>query len=254
MVGHAKSAPIRRWKCICAYDGGGFHGWQSQPGGRAVQDVIERRLQGIFGRPVRIHGSGRTDAGVHARGQVFHFDAAWPHGAAKLLAALRAGLPPTIQIRSARAVSRRFHARYSAAGKTYSYCIRQGGRADPFLHAFCWSLPQRLDVAAMRRAARRLTGRHDFRAFAAAGSSAGGDTVRHLRRLDLTGRGARLRVVAEGDGFLYKMVRRLVGALVAVGRGKLGAEEVAAILRAGRQTNAFETAPAAGLFLERVRY
>ncbi len=92
----------QRWKCVCAYDGTGFAGWQSQTGGRAIQDVIEAALARVLGAPPRVHGSGRTDAGVHARGQVFHFDAAWRHGPAKLIAALRAGLPPAIQIRSLR--------------------------------------------------------------------------------------------------------------------------------------------------------
>ena len=248
------SSKIQRWKCVCAYDGRGFSGWQSQPDGNAVQDVIERRLKWMLGRAVRIHGSGRTDAGVHALGQVFHFDAGWTHGPAKLLAALRDGLPPTIQVKSARPVPRSFHARFSAVGKIYFYQLHQGGPADPFLHPFCWSLHQPLDVAAMRTAARRLTGRHDFRAFTALNGVGREDTVRHLRRLDVTGRGARLRITAEADGFLYKMVRSLVGALVAVGRGKLTPVQVEAILHTARRTHAVQTAPAQGLFLARVLY
>jgi len=246
--------PARRWKCVCAYDGRGFCGWQSQSDGTAVQDVIERRLREILGQAVRIHGSGRTDAGVHALGQVFHFDAAWPHGPAKLVAALRAGLPATIQIRSAQPAPAGFHARYSAAGKIYFYQLHLGGPADPFLHPFCWSIPQRLDVAAMRAAARMLRGRHDFRAFAADNGGASDYFVRHLRRLDITGRGARLRITAEADGFLYKMVRSLVGALVAVGQGRLTAADLTAILRQARRTPAVQTAPPQGLFLARVRY
>jgi tRNA pseudouridine38-40 synthase len=247
-------SPIRRWKCVCAYDGRGFAGWQSQPGGTAVQDVIERRLRVILGRAVRIHGSGRTDAGVHALGQVFHFDAAWSHGAAKLVAALRAGLPATIQVRSARPVPSSFHARYSARGKTYFYQLHLGGPADPFLHPYCWSVNQRLDLAAMRAAARKLRGRHDFRAFAADNGGSLEDAVRRLHRLDVTARGARLRITAEADGFLYKMVRSLVGALVAVGQGRLTPAGVAALLRQARRTNAVQTAPPQGLFLARVRY
>ncbi len=238
---------------MCAYDGRNFSGWQSQPDGRGVQDAIERRLAAILGRAVRIHGSGRTDAGVHALGQVFHFDAAWRHGPAKLMAALRGGLPPTIQVRSVRPAPPGFHARFSAAGKVYFYQLHLGGPADPFLHPFCWSLPRRLDVAAMRRAARHLVGRHDFRAFAA-DNGAGGGTVRRLRRLAITGRGARWRITAEGDGFLYKMVRSLAGALVAVGQGRLTPAQVAEIRRSGRRPALVQTAPAQGLFLARVRY
>jgi tRNA pseudouridine38-40 synthase len=249
-----RAESLQRWKCVCAYDGGDLRGWQSQPDGRAVQDVIERRLKGIFGRDVRIHGSGRTDAGVHALGQVFHFDAAWPHGSAKLLGAFRGGLLRTIQVRSVRPVGPSFHSRFSATGKIYFYQLHQGGPADPFRHPFCWSIHQQLDVAAMRAAARRLTGRHDFRAFSALGGVEVEDTVRHLRRLEVTGRGSRLRITAEADGFLYKMVRRLVGALVAVGQGKLTPSQVEAILRAARRTATVATAPAQGLFLARVLY
>jgi tRNA pseudouridine38-40 synthase len=239
---------------VCAYDGRDFGGWQSQPDGRAVQDIIERCLRSVFKREVRIHGSGRTDAGVHALGQVFHFDAGWRHGAAKLLAAVQSGLPRTIQIRSVRQAPRDFHARFSARGKIYFYQLHHGGRADPFLHPFCWSVHQKLDVESMRAGAQRLTGRHDFRAFSALNRVGKEDTVRQLSRLEITGRGARLRVTAEADGFLYKMVRSLVGALVAVGEGKLTPAEVEAILRSGRRTHAVQTAPARGLFLARVLY
>lgn len=244
----------RRWKCVCAYDGRDFSGWQSQPGGRAVQDVIERRLAQILGRMVRIHGSGRTDAGVHALGQVFHFDADWRHGPARLVAALRGGLPPAIEVRAAREVPRDFHARFSATGKVYRYQVHQGGPAGVFQHPYCWSVPERLDIAAMRDAAGRLAGRHDFRAFAAAGGAGDGDTVRHLRRLDVGRRGALVRITAEADGFLYKMVRSLAGGLVAVGQGKLAPSALEAILRGRRRTHAVQTAPARGLFLVRVLY
>ncbi len=208
----------------------------------------------MFRREVRIHGSGRTDAGVHALAQVFHFDAAWQHGAAKLLAALQSGLPRTIQIRSVRPVAPDFHARFSARGKIYRYQLHQGGQADPFLNPFCWSVFQQLDLERMRAGANQLTGRHNFRAFSALNGAEEGDAVRELRRLEITGRGARVRVTAEADGFLYKMVRSLVGALVAVGEGKLTPAQLEAILRSGRRTHAVQTAPAQGLFLARVLY
>jgi len=246
--------PVQRWKCVCAYDGGHFNGWQSQPDGGAVQDVIERCLQSILDREVRIHGSGRTDAGVHAYGQVFHFDAAWKHGPAKLAAALRGGLPRSVQVRSIRPVRGDFHARFSARGKIYFYQLHQGGAADPFLHPFCWSVSPSLAIDAMRTAAQRLTGRHDFRAFSACNGREREDTVRCLRRLEVTARGARVRITAEADGFLYKMVRSLVGALVAVGRGKLTPAQVETILLSTRRTHAVQTAPAQGLFLARVLY
>jgi len=243
----------QRWKCLCAYDGTGFAGWQSQAGGGAVQDAIEAVLARVFKEPRRIHGSGRTDAGVHARGQVFHFDAAWRHGPLKLAAALRAGLPPAIQLRSVRAARPDFHARFSAQGKIYRYEIRLGD-ADPFTRPFCWILHRPLDFPAMADAAARLRGRHDFRAFSARRGPGEEDTVRHLRRLELVRRGRKLHIVAEADGFLYKMVRSLVGALAAVGEGRIAPEQITAMLEGRGRTPRLEVAPAQGLFLERVRY
>lgn len=244
---------LQRWKCVCAYDGTSFQGWQSQVGKGAVQDVIEQRLETIFGASIRIHGSGRTDAGVHARGQVFHFDAAWRHGSDKLLAALRVGLPPAIQVKTARPVASTFHARFSAVGKRYVYHLHHGD-PDPFTRQYCWALFRPLDLDAMRAAAERLLGKHDFRAFTAVNGPEKEDTVRDLRRLDIMARGRAVRVTAEANGFLYKMVRSLVGVLVAVGEGRLSPEDVSRILAARTRTAAVQTAPAQGLFLEKVMY
>ncbi|MDE3084735.1 MAG: tRNA pseudouridine(38-40) synthase TruA [Verrucomicrobiota bacterium] len=249
-----KEKSISRWKCLVVYNGTAFHGWQSQPGGNSIQDHLEKRLQEIFERPVRVHGSGRTDAGVHALGQVFHFEADWRHGAKKLLAAFGAGLPSAIQLRSVRKIPPSFHARFSATGKIYFYNLFHGGRADPFIAPFCWSISRRLDVKAMRAAAARLAGRHDFRAYSAFTGEEKNNTVRRLRRLEITGRGPRLRVTLEADGFLYKMARSLVGALVAVGLGKASPGELVAILRSHERTHRVATAPAQGLFLAKVLY
>ncbi len=245
--------PVRRWKCVCAYDGTTFAGWQSQPGGRSIQDIIETRLAEILKSPVRIQGSGRTDAGVHARAQVFHFDAAWPHDTSKLITAFRIGLPEGIQIRSIRAAAPNFHARFSATGKRYDYHVHLGD-ADPFLRPFCWINFKPLDVTAMRAAAAVLQGRHDFRAFSAVNRTPREDNVRDLRRLEVVQHGRRIRIIAEADGFLYKMVRSLVGALVAVGEGKLTVAEVRSLLHGGERVAAVQTAPPQGLFLTRVDY
>ena len=244
---------VRRWKCVCAYDGGRFAGWQSQANAQSVQDVIEARLAKMLGRPVRIHGSGRTDAGVHALGQVFHFDAEWRHAPEKLLTALRIGLPAAIQIKSIRAVAADFHARFQTAGKRYEYRIHLGD-ADPFTRPYCWAVFRPLDLAAMQAAAAVLCGRHDFRAFTALNGPAREDTVRDLRRLEVVRRGRMVRIVAEADGFLYKMVRSLVGVIVAAGEGKLTRAQVAQILAARERTAAVETAPPQGLFLMKVFY
>jgi tRNA pseudouridine38-40 synthase len=246
-------ATVTRWKGVCAYDGTTFAGWQSQTGGRAIQDVVEAALGEILKTPLRIHGSGRTDSGVHARAQAFHFDAAWPHGAEKLRAALRVKLPPGIQIKSLAATRPDFHARFDAEGKIYDYYVNLG-EADPFTRPFCWQVFRPLDVTNMRAAAAALTGRHDFRAFTALNGTEREDTVRTLRRLEVAQRGRRLKITAEADGFLYKMVRSLAGTLVAVGEGKLTAREVAALLAGKVRTAAVQTAPAQGLFLRKVLY
>ena len=247
---------MKRWKCICAYDGSGFSGWQSQPGGSAIQDVLEARLAVVLGARARIHASGRTDAGAHAMGQVFHFDAAWPHGPDRLAAALRNGLDRAIQIVSIRAAEPGFHARFSATGKIYAYHIHLGD-ADPFTRPFCWAIMRPLDLESVRASAAVLEGRHDFKAFSALNGEEPGDgtdTVRELRRLEVFVRGRNVRIVAEADGFLYKMVRRLVGALVASGEGKMTPDEIRILLSAGARTARIHTAPAQGLFLVRVLY
>ncbi len=243
-----------RWKCLVAYDGTAFSGWQAQADKNAVQDHIERRLAELLQAEVRIQGSGRTDAGVHASGQVFHFDGAWRHGSERLLAALRGGLPTTIQVRAAGVVASEFHARFSAVGKIYHYRLVHGEWADPFEHAFTWSVPRRLDVGAMRAAAEVLRGRHDFRAFSAFGGEERENTVRTLERLDVIEDGARLRIEAEAEGFLYKMVRSLVGALAYAGLGKLTPARIAELLARRERTGEVETAPPQGLCLMRVRY
>ena len=244
---------MSRWKCVCAYDGAAFSGWQSQAGGGGVQDAIEERLARILGVPTRVHGSGRTDAGVHALGQVFHFDADWSHGGEKLIAAMRSRLPASIQIKSAVRVRPDFHARFQAIGKIYRYDLHLGD-ADPFTRPYCWVLLRPVDFRAMSAAAAVLRGRHDFKAFSALNGAEPGGTVRNLRRFELARRGRRIRITAEADGFLYKMVRSLVGALVAAGEGKLDAAKIREILASRARTAAVQTAPPQGLFLQRVSY
>lgn len=242
-----------RWKCVCAYDGTSFDGWQSQPGSNAIQDIIEARLLEILKVPTRIHGSGRTDAGVHALAQVFHFDAEWRHGPERLLAAFRMGLPEKIQISSVKAASPDFHARFQATGKRYEYRISLGD-IDPFQRPFCWSIFRDIDVEKMKAAAAELRGRHDFSAFTALNGSVREDSVRDLRRLDVTRRGRMVRITTEADGFLYKMVRSLVGALVSAGEGKLTPAQIREILKSRVRTQVIKTAPPHGLFLKEVFY
>ncbi|MDP2137967.1 MAG: tRNA pseudouridine(38-40) synthase TruA [Candidatus Didemnitutus sp.] len=242
-----------RWKCVCAYDGTTFDGWQSQASGQAIQDVIERSLKKVLKTAVRVHGSGRTDSGVHALAQVFHFDAVWPHGAEKLRRALQTGLPRAIHLKTLRVAPASFHARFQARGKIYHYDLFLG-EPDPFTSAYCWALGWELDWAAVEAAARLLRGRHDFKAFSADGGTEMETTVRDLRRLEVRRRGRRVRLTFEADGFLYKMVRSLTGTLVNVGLGKLTPADVGAMLKSGKRTVLVRTAPPQGLFLERVHY
>ena len=244
-----------RWKCTCAYDGTDFDGWQRQPSGGAVQNHIEAALTQIFDRPLQLHGSGRTDAGVHARGQCFHFDAEWLHEPEKLIRALHSILPTSIRVKSAKSVSDDFHARFSVSGKRYLYNYYLG-RADPVDDRYVWAcrdLP--LDLKEMQVAADRLLGTHDFSAYSAThGKENDPNPVKTVSRLQLKQQGKFIRLDAEGSGFLYRMVRSIAGALYAVGRGRLTPDDIAEILESKKRTHRIVTAPAKGLFLDKVFY
>lgn len=244
-----------RWKCTVAYDGTQFEGWQAQPSGNTIQDLIEKRLAEIFKQRVVIHGSGRTDSGVHARGQVFHFDANWSHGAEKLLQALRPGFPATIQVYTAEEVDDAFHARFSAVGKRYVYQFHEG-YANPFETRWYWSIGnRRLDVDRMNEAAQALAGRHDFSAFTAnPGEERDDDPVKDLRVLEVERQGPRILLKAEADGFLFRMVRSLAGCLFDVGIGKLTTTDVVKLRDNCIRTHLVQTAPPEGLFLDEVWY
>lgn len=244
-----------RWKCTVAYDGTDFEGWQAQPSGNTIQDLIEKRLAEIFKERIVIHGSGRTDSGVHARGQVFHFDADWQHGPDKLLQALRPGYPSTIQVYKAELAEDDFHARFSAAGKRYVYQFYEGN-ANPFETRWHWSIGnRRLNVDRMNEAASELAGRHDFTAFTAnPGEERDDDPVKDLRVLSVEREGPYVTLKAEADGFLFRMVRSLAGCLFDVGIGKLTPEDVVKIRDNRIRTHLVQTAPPEGLFLDEVWY
>lgn len=244
-----------RWKGIVAYDGTELNGWQSQPGGNTVQDYLEARLAVVFNQTVRIYGSGRTDAGVHALAHPFHFDADWNHSPETLHRALRVGLPKGILVTCIKKASDTFHARYSTKGKRYTYHLYEG-YALPMETRFVWSLRSwRLNVEAMRLAANQLIGKNDFSAFSAQGSSNTSENpVKHLWRLDIIKNEASVKIVSEASGYLYKMARRLTGALVMVGINKLPPEALGKILKKQEKGNYIMTAPAKGLVLEKVFY
>ena len=249
---------LERLKLIVAYDGGPFAGWQSQARGGGIQDHLETALTKMAGRTVRVHGSGRTDAGVHALGQVAHADVPkGKHAPKTWLAALNANLPPEIRVlRIARVQSGRdgFHARYTATGKRYEYRVWNDAWLHPLMIGRAWHVPQPIDLARLREAAAQLTGRHDFAAFAANRGQEEPDTVRTLTQVKVSRRGPLIVLRFEGTGFLYKMVRLLTGTLVRIGQGKAEVALISELLSAKGVRKTQFAAPAEGLYLAKVFY
>ena len=250
-----KKLGLPRWRCLCAYDGTNYVGWQRQKSGDSVQGVIEDALAKAIGDGIRTVGAGRTDAGVHAEGQVFHFDAVWNHGPEKMLKALLRHLPQDIQLLKIREVSPSFHALHSAKGKHYIYRAIEG-RALPMETNFFHSLKNlRPDLELMRAGAVHLLGRHNFSAFAASrGHDDNENPEKENWRLEVKKSGPRIGITAVGGGFLYKMVRSIAGALFDVGTGKLEPDDIREILESCKRTHLIITAPARGLTLVKVHY
>jgi tRNA pseudouridine38-40 synthase len=249
----AKHHP-RRLKLIIAYDGLGFSGWQSQANGDTIQDRLELAFAQITGRKIRLHGAGRTDAGVHALGQCAHADLETRLEPAVLRDAVNASLPPSIRVLSCRFVPRTFHARFSACGKIYRYRIATTPVLSPFEVGRAWHVTAPLNDELLRACAKEFVGQHDFAGFAAQRGTAVASTVRTIRRVRV-GRAAGLTTVeVEGDGFLYKMVRLMVGAMVRCALGKTSIVKVRERLRGLALPNSRLVAPAAGLTLVRVQY
>jgi tRNA pseudouridine38-40 synthase len=245
----------RMWKLVLAYDGSDFHGWQVQPDRLTVQGLLREAIARITGEDVLPQGSGRTDAGVHALGQVASFALAAPIPEANLVRALNRILPAAIRVLSAERVADDFHARHSAQAKTYEYKIFRGTICPPWQSRYVFALNTRLDVDAMQRCARMILGEHDFTSFAASDSDARSN-VRCLDASDwLEDAEAHLLLYrVRGNGFLHHMVRNLVGTFLEVGRGNLAETEIPAILAARSRNEAGPTAPARGLFLVNVDY
>jgi tRNA pseudouridine38-40 synthase len=256
---------MRNIKLILQYDGTGYSGWQSQKQGeRTVQDVLEDRIGRITGEAARVVGAGRTDAGVHALGQAAHFRTSSSLDAATMQSALNAMLPGDIRVVSAEEVGGNFHPQYDTLGKRYVYLIANMQYTPPFLRRYVWRVPPKLDLRAMRRAAGHFRGRQDFRAFMGSGSGVKG-TVREVGAvvvrssgsmgfLGFALRGRFVRVSVEGSGFLRHMVRNIVGTLIEVAKGRLDADSIPGIIASGDRGLAGPTAPAMGLFLEKVFY
>lgn len=245
-----------RFVCTVAYDGTDYLGWQSQPNGKAVQDVLEARLSRILRKPSRIYGSSRTDSGVHAEAQIFHFDAEWRHSPEILLKAFHADMPGGILVTELAVARPHFHARFSSAGKRYEYRIRRGF-SPPDRARYEYAIGERpIDVAAMRDAASRLVGVHDFTAFGGMHkqSMAFENPIKDLRVLDVREEGPLLIVTTEAGGYLYKMVRRLVGGLLQVGMGRMTPARLEAYRDERCISAEAPTAPARGLTLKEVLF
>lgn len=243
----------RTYRLILAYDGTGYKGWQRLPDGKTtVQGRVEAALSEIFGEEIEISGSGRTDAGVHARGQVASFCA--PQlPAEKVLSQLRHKLPADIGALSLDYAADRFHARLCATEKTYSYRVWNSRQPDVFGRRYRCHIPQKLDIEKMRRGAELLLGQHDFLAFCA-NKHFKKSSVRELKRLEIAESGEEICFRLTADGFLHHMVRILVGTLLEIGMGKREIDSIPEILAGKKREAAGETAPACGLCLEEVRY
>ena len=237
-----------------AYDGSDFHGWQIQPGQPTIQGLLQAALSKLEGFTVSVQGSGRTDAGVHALNQVASFQLRNPIPLENLLKAVNRLLPRSIRALAVREVPTKFHARHSAVAKTYEYRIYRGDICPPFKSRCTYALSSRLNETSMVTAARHFVGEHDFRAFAAAGGEEKQSTVRIIYSSEFCRNGDQLHYKVRGTGFLYHMVRNIVGTLIAVGRGNLTPGDIPNLLRQKNRSAIGPTAPPQGLFLVNVEY
>ena len=255
-----------RLRATVAYDGTDYHGFQRQANARSVQNVLEEALSLTCGEPVSVVGAGRTDAGVHAAGQVIAFEATWPHELEKLQRAVNVRLPEDVSVLDLAVCDEGFHPRYSARSRTYEYTIVIGQVRQPLVRRYAWQVREPLDVRCMNEAAARLIGEYDFAAF---GTAPQGDvtvrrviraewreTRREVRReaLERWPMGYRLVFTIEANAFLFRMVRRIVKALVQAGEGQLSAEDISDILTSKDSQRVKGLAPACGLCLLKVTY
>jgi tRNA pseudouridine38-40 synthase len=255
----------RTFKLTIAYDGTAYAGWQVQPGRPTIQGLLEDAIEQLVGQPIRVVGSGRTDAGVHALGQVASCQLSrWNASAGELAKAINTKIPDTIVVTDSVEAPDGFHAIRDAVAKRYRYQIQIGGRRDAFDYRYHWHVRYPICLQRMERAAQRIVGRHDFASFQATGSKRKTTTrnvteCRWIRSSD--GPGGTIpndrELVAleiEADGFLYNMVRSIVGTLVEIGRGKYPDHRIDQLLAGNDRTMAGPTAPAKGLFLKNVTY
>ena len=245
--------PARTLRLVLAYDGTAYHGWQLQPSLPTLQGALLAAARRCLGEGVRVTGASRTDAGVHALGQVVSLTTAGALAPTAVRAALNALLPPDVRVLEVTEAGEGFDARRAAAGKRYAYLVDNAPVAAPLLRRFAWHLPVLLDVPAMRRALGALRGRHDFSAFCAA-AGRGAEPTCCVRAAHVLKRKSRIVILLSADRFLHHMVRNIVGSVLEVGRGRREPSWLAGVLASRDRTQAGATAPAHGLVLVRVRY
>ncbi len=245
-----------KYKMTIAYDGTNYGGWQVQPNAVSIQALIVQALGVILRIPTSIIGSGRTDAGVHALGQAAHFTMNRPIDISKTIASLNGLLPDEIRILEIVEVPTNFHARYSAVSKTYHYRLHLDKVPDPFKIRYAYHVPHPIDLSLLKDAASQFIGVHDFTSFANAANrgTAAKDAVRTIQRLDVIQEPGGVRLEFEGDGFLYKMVRNIVGTLLDICAGKIAKDQIPIILSAKDRRLAGRSAPPHGLYLVKVKY
>lgn len=245
---------MQRYKSIISYDGSGFSGYQVQPNKRTVQSELEAVLAKMHkGNPIKVSASGRTDAGVHAKGQVIHFDSILPISEDKWEIALNSLLPEDISVLSVIKVDSSFHARFDAIGKEYHYVLQLSKKRDPFKRHFAYQYPYSLNLEAMKQASHHFIGTHDFTSFCSAKTEVE-DRIRTIETIDFFLDGDFLTLRFVGNGFLYNMVRILTGTLLEVGTGKRKPEQMVDILGEKDRRFAGKTAPSQGLYLWKVFY
>jgi tRNA pseudouridine38-40 synthase len=247
-------APLRRLALLLEYEGTGFGGSQYQKNTRTIQDALERALSSLTGEPIRAALAGRTDAGVHAKGQVAAFSTGSRHGPDVFLRALNHHLPDQIAVRAAREVPPTFGPRRQAIGRWYRYTIHDGRQRPALLRCFVWHVADPLDEEAMAEATASLVGEHDFAAFSQPSLAGKRSTCRRMTRAEVRRRGCCLLLDMEANAFLPHQVRRIAGSLVEVGRGRLSPDGFRELLRRAEPGVASFAAPARGLCLMRVRY
>jgi tRNA pseudouridine38-40 synthase len=253
----SSAASTTKFRLTIAYDGTAYEGWQIQKIGTGVQQKLEEALAKLFPSRPSLHGSSRTDTGVHALGMAAHFEVPRAEGRIpprKLLLALNAWLPEDVRVLRVAYARPDFHARFQATAKQYRYFVWNAPAMNPLLRHSAWHVPRLLDLAAIRAAAPLFVGRHDFQSFAANPGYRKATTVRTLTRCDVKRSGPLLTFTLVGDGFLYKMCRGIVGTLVQVGLGRFPPEEIRTMMAQKDRRVAGMTAPAHGLVLWQVSY